>query len=104
FRVLLLHLLILRLELVVSALRDAGGEEDRRHEREQQDAVFQTISHCFQSPQLDDRHQGRISGGPILWRPPCRRYVYCPEWLLIISSTCFFTASRLNEAGSCIGG
>ena len=29
---------------------------------------------------------------------------HSPWWALIISSICFFTASRLNEAGSCIGG
>src|SRR5262249_23541569 len=29
---------------------------------------------------------------------------YCPSRCLIISSTFFFTASRLKEAGSCIGG
>ena len=29
---------------------------------------------------------------------------YCPSWALIISSTWAFTASRLNEAGACIGG
>src|SRR3974377_1045286 len=42
-RVLLLSLLILRLELVVFALGDAGGEEDRCDQREQQDAAFETI-------------------------------------------------------------
>jgi hypothetical protein len=52
---LLLNLLILRLEFVVFALGDAGGEKDRRHEREQQDAAFQTMYHCFESPLLDDR-------------------------------------------------
>ena len=29
---------------------------------------------------------------------------YCPLWLLMASSTFFLIASRLNEAGSCIGG
>src|SRR5262245_50184134 len=29
---------------------------------------------------------------------------YWPPCALIVSSICFFTASRLNEAGSCIGG
>jgi hypothetical protein len=29
---------------------------------------------------------------------------YCPVWLLIASSTWVLTASRLNEAGACIGG
>ena len=29
---------------------------------------------------------------------------HCPSCCLIISSTLAFTASRLNEAGSCIGG
>lgn len=31
-------------------------------------------------------------------------YDHWPSWCLIIASTCFLTASRLNEAGSCIGG
>jgi hypothetical protein len=29
---------------------------------------------------------------------------YCPSWLFSTSSTCRLTASRLNEAGACIGG
>jgi DNA-binding transcriptional LysR family regulator len=29
---------------------------------------------------------------------------YCPSCALITSSTCLFTASRLNDAGACIGG
>jgi hypothetical protein len=29
---------------------------------------------------------------------------YWPSWALIIVSICFLTASRLKEAGSCIGG
>src|SRR5271166_5818747 len=53
-RVLLLSLLILRLELVVFALGDAGREEERCHERQQQDAAFQTICHCLEFPLLDD--------------------------------------------------
>jgi hypothetical protein len=38
-------------------------------------------------------------------RPPRQMpIIYWPSWDLIIASTCLFTASRLNEAGSCIGG
>ena len=33
-----------------------------------------------------------------------RKAPYPPSWSLIISWTFFFTASRLKEAGSCIGG
>ena len=29
---------------------------------------------------------------------------YCPTLFLIAASICFFTASRLKDAGSCIGG
>jgi hypothetical protein len=46
-RVLLLRLLVLRLQRIVAALRDAGGEGDRRNEREHQGASFQTICHFF---------------------------------------------------------
>src|SRR5262249_48175813 len=42
-----------------------------------------------------ERPRGGRSPGTVLYWPP---------WALIISSICFFTASRLNEAGSCIGG
>ena len=54
-RILLLNPLILRLEFVIFALRDAGGEEDRCDEREQQDAAFQNICHCFEFPLLIDK-------------------------------------------------
>jgi hypothetical protein len=37
-------------------------------------------------------------------RPLWKSAVYCPSWDFIIASICFFTASRLNDAGSCIGG
>src|SRR5262249_12659696 len=44
--------------------------------------------------------------GPLLRSPPfdwlC--WGYCPSRLLIISSTLALTASRLKEAGACIGG
>ena len=29
---------------------------------------------------------------------------YCPVWVLIVSSIWALTASRLNDAGACIGG
>src|ERR1700719_885732 len=68
-RILLLNLLILRLQRIVAALRDAGGESDRCHEREHQHTASQTICHRFESPQLDDRSQ-RVRG---LLSGTCRR-------------------------------
>ena len=42
--------------------------------------------------------QGALEG------PAASPVDYCPLWLLMASSTFFLIASRLNEAGSCIGG
>jgi hypothetical protein len=39
-----------------------------------------------------------------LLRPSYGEADYRPVWLLIVSSTWALTASRLNEAGACIGG
>ena len=46
-----------------------------------------------------------INGGRPQWAARSELSAdYCPSWDFIIASICFFTASRLNEAGSCIGG
>ena len=56
-----------------------------------------------------ERHQLRarraLADARALLRPWLQRPTgYCPEWALIFSSISLFTASRLNEAGACIGG
>jgi hypothetical protein len=71
--ILLLSPLILRLKFVVFALRDAGGEEDKCHEREHQDTAFQTICHCLESPQLVDK-MDRVGEVRAVVRPPAIDY------------------------------
>ena len=44
-----------------------------------------------------------FAGAPFA-RPLVLFPVYCPSCALITSSTCALTASRLKEAGACIGG
>jgi len=46
--------------------------------------------------------QSQVS--PHTGRPSCCQRNYCPRCSLIIASIFVFTASRLNVAGSCIGG
>lgn len=53
---------------------------------------------------LGMRRPAGFAGAASSRRRSCGIVDYCPWRALIISSICFLTASRLKEAGSCIGG